>query len=393
MNTGTVTSLFLKPLLYLLSFVFPRDPTIWTFSTDVTGRFAENPKYLFLDVNERFDDIRPIWIGDDPETVARLRRNGYEAYSPDSWKGRYYALRSKFVFLSHSLHFWEYTGGATVVQMWHGNALKRLGNDLGDEPSPLLKLYQRLIGKNWDEFAVTSDGAAFLPFASAHGIDRDDAMVSGYPRTDTLFRELEGERIGPNAETYEEIESLSEEATVVAYMPTYRRAFGNEDGQVIDDSWLELSALNETLTEANAHFLMKFHPRSTVAVEPEAFDRIHLLPEKLDVYPALKHVDVLVTDYSSIFFDYLLLDRPLLLYPKDRDEYEAQRGFYFDYEEITPGPKARTPEELNEQLEQLLAGGDEYADDRRHVRNLFYEHADGFASERVYNHVKDEYDT
>lgn len=391
MGPASLRSVLLKPLAYLLSALVPRRDDRWVFTTDVTGRFAENTKYLFLHAANEREGVRPVWISSDDETVARLRANDYEAYRPDSWRGRYAVLRSKFVFLSHSLSFWEYTAGATVVQLWHGNALKKLGKDTAGTPSPLVRLYQRFAGKDWDEFAVTNRGVALLPFTSAHDVRESTAMVTGYPRTDALFGPVEGETIGPNPQTYDRLESLSEDATVIAYMPTYRRGFGSRDGQVPGEALLNLESLDELLVERDAYFLVKLHPNSPVSIDADRFERVEVLPDDLDVYPALRHVDVLVTDYSSIFFDYLLTDRPTIFYPYDLDEYRDRRGFYFDYETITPGPTATTPDELHEAIARCLDGGDEYAAQRAFVRDLFYGYQDGDAAERVCRHVVETY--
>lgn len=391
MRGTLVVSVFVKPLVYLLSFLAPRRDDVWVFTTDESGRFAENTKYLFLHVNETREGIRPVWIAGDGQTVTRLQENGYEAYRRDSWRARYLVLRSEFVFLSHSLSFWEYTGGATVIQLWHGNALKTLGRDNESEPSLLLRLFRKVVGKNWDAFAVTNRGTPRLPFASAHGIRETTAMATGYPRNDTLFKDLDGERLGPNSETYERFESLAESGTVVTYLPTYRSGFGNDDGQIFDEKKMNLRALDDLLKRENAHFLMKFHPSSTVDIDAERFDRIEVLPVDFDVYPALEYVDVLVTDYSSIFFDYLLLDRPLVFYPYDLESYRSNRGFYFSYDEITPGPTATNPTELNDRLERCLNGDDGYAERRECVRNTFYEHADGDSAERVCEYVEENY--
>lgn len=393
MIPASVKSFFLKPIVYLLSFLAPRRDDKWVFTTDESGRFAENTKYLFLYVANTSEDVRPVWISSDDDTIARLEANGHEAYRPDSWRGRFAILRSSVVFLTHGLLFWEYTGGATVVQLWHGNALKQLGRDNKGEPSLLTKLFQKVAGKDWNKFAITKDGAPLLPFSSAHGIRASDAMVTGYPRNDTLFGSIEGETIGANATTYEEIESLSDDATVIAYLPTYRQAFENQDGQVPGGEILGLEPLEELLERKGAHFLVKLHPSSSVNIDVKEFDRIHVLPDSFDVYPALKNVDVLVTDYSSILFDYLLTDNRMIFYPYDLEEYRAERGLYFGYCEITPGPIATTPDELHEAIERCLNGQDEHADHRAFVRDLFYEHQDGNASRRVYEYVKETYIT
>ena len=106
-----------------------------------------------------------------------------------------------------------------------------------------------------------------------------------------------------------------------------------------------------------------------------------------DANELLKHVDVLVTDYSSIYMDFLLLDRPVVFNPVDREEYEAQRGFLFPYDDHTPGAKARTEAQFLAALEAELQGLDPYAADRARTRALFHKHPGGGARERILGEV------
>jgi hypothetical protein len=112
------------------------------------------------------------------------------------------------------------------------------------------------------------------------------------------------------------------------------------------------------------------------------------------VYPFLPHADALVTDYSSVLFEYLLLDRPIVFYPYDLDRYRRSRDFYYDYEKVTPGPRAADFEELLAALERTVGVGngavrddeppaDEYADDRTAVRERFFDAPAGGRAEAV----------
>ena len=103
-----------------------------------------------------------------------------------------------------------------------------------------------------------------------------------------------------------------------------------------------------------------------------------------DIYPLLRDVDVLVTDYSSIYFDFLLLDRPVVFFCYDLDSYTRDdRALLFDYQTMTPGPKARTMAELVSALHQVAAGDDPWRAERALVASLVFDHLEAGASKRL----------
>ena len=102
-----------------------------------------------------------------------------------------------------------------------------------------------------------------------------------------------------------------------------------------------------------------------------------------DTDALLQHVDVLITDYSSIYMDFLLLDRPMIFKPVDLQEYESTRAFLFDYADTTPGAKVTTAEAFLSALEAELSGSDPYRADRARVRALFHKHPEGGARDRI----------
>ena len=109
-----------------------------------------------------------------------------------------------------------------------------------------------------------------------------------------------------------------------------------------------------------------------------------------DINLALKSVDVLITDYSGIYFDYLLLNKPIVFFPFDYDYYKNKdRGFYYDYfdEKITPGPKAKNWDEILVLLEDLFNGNDNYITKRIEARKKFNKYNEGNNSERVFREI------
>ncbi|ELZ13891.1 glycosyl/glycerophosphate transferase [Halovivax asiaticus JCM 14624] len=360
-----------------LAHAVPRDDSLWAFGCRGGEGFEGNAKYLFLHVATR-RDVRAVWLSKNEETVRELRRYGFEAHQTDTHSGKRTLLRAGTVFVTGSVTgvpLWP-TGGARVIQLWHGVPLKRIGADAPrfDGRSLVDRLATLYTYRQFDVITVT---AAQLQsyFADAFRTDAD-RPVTGYPRNDALFRQIPGERICQPADVHDEVAELNV-AWTYAYVPTYR-----EDGRSPADH-IDVAALDAFLAERDAAMLVKFHPFDEPALDPDELDRIHVLPSEFDLYPALRHVDTLVTDYSSIYVDYLLTDRPVAFYAVDRDRYADESGFYLEYDDVTPGPVATTFDELLDALDSLRTNPDAYADERERVRDLVFDHADGHAAERV----------
>ena len=108
-----------------------------------------------------------------------------------------------------------------------------------------------------------------------------------------------------------------------------------------------------------------------------------------DIYPVLKYSDALITDYSSIYFDYLLLDKPIIYYPIDLEEYQKKcRGFYRPYEELTAGVKAYNEQELINAIQDVINGVDDYKEERKVLRDKIFKYQDGRNCERVVEWIK-----
>ncbi len=376
---GSLLSLVAHRLAYLV----PRDDRVWAFGCRGGEGFEGNAKYLFLHVAARDDlDVRPVWVSESAETVAELRRHGFEAYRAGSARGLLALLRARYAFVTGSftdLPLWP-TGGATVVQLWHGVPLKRISADAPSFadlslPERLSRLY---VYRQFDRVAVTARRFTDA-FRSAFGVGPDRIVPTGYPRNDALFGAVPGFDVGQDRALHDEIAGV--DGPTLAYLPTYR-----DDGRPAADA-VDFAALDEFLGSRGATLLVKFHPFERPDVDEGELDNVRLLPPGFDVYPALRHVDALVTDYSSIYFDYLLLDRPVVFYAYDLDEYRANHGFYLDYESYAPGPIATDFDGLIDALDGCIDGADGYADERAAVRGEAFDHADGNAAARVVERV------
>lgn len=352
-----------------LSRVWGRDPALWVFGARFGTTFADNAKYQFLHVAAHCPDIRPVWLSKDRSLVRELQRRGYEAHYTYSPLGMYLNLRAGVVLVTHGLrdvNLWC-SGGARAVLLWHGTPLKHISWDSHFPREPLLvRLAHAYAHRVLDLVTVTTEAMVPL-FASALRVDPGVIAVTGYPRNDALFESIPGADIGTDCTVHRAVETLAADHPVLLYLPTFR---DSTEADALDA--LDFPALDALLDRYDAYLLVKTHPNDPLEPGAVASERIRCLPETTDSHLLLRHADALVTDYSSVFFDYLLLDRPVIFYAYDLDRYRFKRGFYFEYETVTPGPVVRTPAAFLRSVEQVLDGdADPYADERARVRERF----------------------
>ncbi len=385
-------------VLWWLAGLAPRDPSRWVFGSWYGRRFADNAKWLFLHAAaDPARRSRIAWISSDRRVVRMLRDEGLPAHHGWSPRGIAACLRAGvcvFDCYTSDVNYW-FTRGARLVNLWHGIPLKRIERDIESPVHFIARgtrggAWQRLlfrvgfpwIANRFDLIPASSEHVAGL-FASAFALPSADLPVTGFPRSDAL---LQPELIpGPwDREATGRIRALRERGLrVIAYLPTFRDRASREGGRELPVDW---EALDAFLREREAVFLLKLHGNDRVRLPALAvFENVAEIPAEADLYPLLREVDVLVTDYSSVYFDFLLLDRPIVFFPYDLEEYRRDsREFYGDYDELTPGPKARNFPALLMALEGALAGtGADHAPRRAALRDEYHRHLDDCASERV----------
>ena len=372
--------------LFLLSHFVPKKHNLWIFGSWGGVKYNDNSKYVFEYVNESCDDIKAVWLTKSKSTLQVVREKGYECHLMYSIKGVIYAVRSRIAFISQSktedLPLYINPYKTSIVQLWHGTPLKKIGADSHAKViknkgvfSKILNFIKRYffpqIGNYYSAFIVSSPEVAKI-IDSAYGSKVKPGMikVTGYPRNDALLN---------NAD------NLNSGEFKVIYMPTYRD--GSKDAVDLFDKYgFNISEVNKQLCVNNVTFDIKLHPQAAIS---DAFiqsvnksSNIKIV-NYLDIYAELGKYDLLITDYSSIFSDYLLLDRPIIFAPFDLNEYESLRGMYFNYDEITPGVKAFNWSEVMRGVFHALANKSSYANERKIVRERFNHKLDNKNCKRV----------
>ena len=234
--------------------------------------------------------------------------------------------------------------GVTIIQVWHAcGAFKRFGRATLESEWGADEIFLKWVSihSNYDLTLVSSASIAQIyadafgqpveKISAAFGIPRTDALAPS-PRRDATEREVRA-RLG-----------LTDNRTTILYAPTFRGADLMGAGA---PELLDIAALYRALGD-QYRLILRLHPfvKSAMRVPDEAKDFVVDASREPDVNEVMLAADILVTDYSSIIFEYALLNRPMAFLAPDLAAYERERGFFFDYRSGVPGPVVQTTEQL-----------------------------------------------
>lgn len=345
--------------------LMPRSYKIYVFGAWLGERFADNSKQLFIEAH-KYSEIRPVWIAKSDKVIDEVKKLGYEAYKWGTPKAVWMQLRAKYAVVSNGISDLQHTflGRAVIIDLWHGIPLKKVCYDdkyEKDWDSPKQKFRDRIINVPLGKMYYVATSETFVEiYQSAFRRKREQILCLGQPRSDIFFEEKKPEPYFPGKD-------------IILYCPTHRKE-GAEEIKI--SKLFDLDRLERFLSENNYYFVIKkhfYHRNETEKLDdyPHIIDATN---KNMDIQKLIMETKAMITDYSSIYIDYLLLDLPLLFYCYDYENYLASdREMYFEYEEVTPGVKAGNFDELLEELKDFAENGSEYAkEDRERVKNLFY---------------------
>lgn len=391
-------------VVYGTSFLSPRRKDCWVFVSHQAHGFAGNCKYFFLYVTQHHGDtIQCIWLTKDKDILYQLRRRGYVAYHYFSIHGLYSLLFSGSIIFDAYLSgvtFWL-SGGSRKINLWHGVGIKKSDRDI--KKGRLKRLYNaegiwklvvkflvpRVFLNSQVDYFVTTSSTYRNISQSAFGLSEQQIVVTGYPRNDVFFREVEDSDIGVGEKILMKLrEGKLQGKKVVLYAPTFRETAVGNFRDTIHRILFELNAFTEN---QNILFIFKGHTNIGKNINDRellGLGNVCVLDTSSDIYSILNDVDVLITDYSSIASDFLLLDKPIVFFPYDFAQYTTHdREFYFDYRSHSPGHIVYSTQELILILEKLITGTDEHVIDRRHMRSIYFNYIDGESSKRLFHAV------
>jgi CDP-glycerol glycerophosphotransferase (TagB/SpsB family) len=355
----------------------PKDTVLFVFPY---REYCENTRELLKAfISEMSPALRPVAFAYDRELVALLEKDfpGAVVYARSRAAYRVF-FRSSLVITSRGmLHstfypFFFVRSRKTLINLWHGIPLKRLGLQTKGT-------WEGKMGPETQTFDywIACSKYEQLSLAACFALNIDRIWITGTPRNDILFRHASAPRppAGPRQ---------------ILYAPTWRDGLDCVSLFPFDD--FDAVVLNRFLEEHDCQLVIRVHPneRGLNLGRFKEFDRIVIDDGSTSrsVQQHLCEVAVLITDYSSIYLDYLILDRPVLFIPYDIDDYAAKRGLFYDYESVTPGPKLRSQADLIRELASALRSPGRDAARRARVRAMFHEIDDGGASQELRRRIR-----
>jgi CDP-ribitol ribitolphosphotransferase len=342
----------------------------------LTGNLAR----IGREIGARLPGTRVVTLGQRPEPGRRGKLRGLVH---GFVAGYHLATARLFVVDSHFTPIYVVTprAGTTIVQTWHAcGAIKKIGYSVLDKAFGADELTVSMvpIHANYTLCLAASDAAAWQ-FVDAFRQPRELFVTDlGIPRTDLLFGD---QRSDETSAAIRRRYGLDDGRRVILYAPTFR---GESMLKARFHDGLDVARLRDVLGEDHV-LLVRLHPavRDELAIDPGLADFVVDVSDWPEMNELLPVVDVLVTDYSSVIFEFALLGRPMAFFAPDIDDYDAERGFYFDYRTGVPAPVFET----TEPLAAYLRAGDFDLGAVRAFAGLWFEVADGHASERFVERV------
>jgi len=347
-----------------------------------SGRlYIDNPKYLFEFLNKKSKN-KVIWITKNKDVNSELEKKGFNVLPFYSIKTIKLLRQAKYIFLSHGrldILPIKFSSSTTIILTWHGTPIKRINLNL--EKTYAYSKWNRIfkLKLEFNEYVnylltPTEDKEDHRILAKAFKIPLSKIFSSGYPRNDILYEKDEVflKKIKYKFEIARHIKRI------ILYAPTFRDDFVFRFP--LTNS--ELNLLNVLLKETNTIFLIKGHIFEE-EIDMKKYDHFQLIQKNADIQELLLISDVLVTDYSSMIFDYLLLNRPILLFAYDLEEYSRERGMYYDFKEIAPGPLLFNGKELIDAIKNIEKSDNDFREKRELIKDRFNKFTDGKSIERV----------
>lgn len=379
------------------------DPHVVVFSCFMGRSFADSPRAIYeaLCADPRFDNYEFWWIfrsdrleqfRDDPRLArAHLVERSTKEYQ------RLLARAKYWIFNARCPEYVQPKDDQVYVQCWHGTPLKRLGYDVEVDTTNALNTTLELA----DRFKMDSAKWSYLispsPFTSLHlsnafGLEEERrpqvVLEVGYPRNDRVARACaSAERLASLQETIRTELGIPKDKKLLLYAPTWRDNDYKSGVGYVQDSLIDFKLLQKELGNT---WCILFRPHYYIA---NSFDfkkygsfvyNAASVPDINDLYIV---ADALMTDYSSVFFDYAVTNRPLIFYWPDYAYYnEHVRGFYFDPHTL-PGPKCTTAQEVVAAVGDLDKWHTRFDSEYQKFRAYFLPQDDGHAAERAIEHI------
>ena len=356
--------LFIKGAFFsLLGFFIGRKPERLIFNSEFNTEFNHNSKYLFLYYLKHHPEFEVRFVINNLELKEQLNKT-IGPYFIDTYniKNILYILKAK-TWITSSLE--TPVGGfcqsykRSVFHLGHGAPLKRIGR--AEKYLNWKKaLYYRLIKGNFSYFFSTSE-AFSETWRACLNLKKEQVVIAGQARNEALNKDYQH---------YNQVIQLTDGKKHILYAPTWRPFDETKIFPFLDFDAEQIGAF----LECNHCVLhLRVHPNfeSEIPNKIKEIKNVKILSRHCvtDINEMLGQFDLLITDYSSIYVDYLLTQKPILFLPYDYEEYEEKIGFTIPYRQATPGPKPKIQIQFLQEVRRLLSDDSYYDQERKNAND------------------------
>jgi CDP-glycerol glycerophosphotransferase len=364
----------IRKVLYPLLRLLPMNKKTVVFQSFWGKSYSDNPRAIYEQMLEQNMGYNYVWFFNNENVEVKGKGKSVRV---NSWKYYYYLATAKyFINNANFPDFYEKRDGAVEVQTLHGTPLKTMGIDVPGEVDTEEKLNNllRRCGR-WDYLISPSNYVTELTRRCF--LYEKKMLEVGFPRNDKLFRNNNEQDI----KRLKEQLGIPLDKKIILYAPTWRvrKNFKLE---------LDLDKMQKQLGDDYVVILrLHYFVSSSIDVSKNKGFAYNLSTYD-DITDLYLISDLLITDYSSVMFDYAILNRPMLFFTYDLELYRDQlRGMYIDFEEEAPGPLARTTDDILEAVKNIKEYNGRYGTKMQQFRQKYCQYDDGHASENVIKRV------
>ncbi|MGP4063920.1 CDP-glycerol glycerophosphotransferase family protein [Oceanobacillus sp. M65] len=361
------------------------DDKLILFESGVGKQYSDSPRFIYEEIVERGLDYKKVWVCNkkvrfiDQDTIKVKR------LSPSYY---YYLAKAKIWVNNQNFPTYiEKRPQTTYLQTWHGTPLKKMlfdiQNIMGRSDDYLDRVSKAT--KTWD-YLISPSTYATKAFKSAFKYE-GEILETGYPRNDIFYnnnRDSIGSKIKSKL-------NIPVDKKIILYAPTFRDNQSTTNNKFIFDINMDLEKMQERLGEEYI-ILLRMHVviNNKLNIDKELRGFVQNVSNYSDIQELLLITDILITDYSSVMFDFANTKRPLLFYTYDLETYRDNiRGFYLDFENEAPGPLIKTTDEIIENVENIDRVKVEYKQKYDNFYSNYCKLDDGKASERIVDLIFD----
>ena len=382
-----------RALYYIGTYVLKPKDNIILFESSNGRNYTGNPRYVYEEILKQGLDkeFKSVWVFMDPNS-QELPGNAIKV-KKSHFKFLYYSIVSTaWIFDSRHLYYLKKSKGTKYIQTWHGTPLKKLGLDMdyvnmsGNQD---IEQYHEEFRQNsavW-QYLISQNSYSTEIFRRCFAFD-GEMLEIGYPRNDILINDNNQENIDSIKSKF----NVPKDKKVILYAPTWRDNEFYNSGEYKFATQMDFDAMKEALSDDYV-LIVKYHYLVKDDVDWKQYDNFVIeCDADWDIQELYLISDILITDYSSVMFDYAILRRPMIFFTYDLEFYKnSLRDFYFDMFEEVPGPIVEDTKSLIDEIRDLDNSEYElkYGEKYDKFQNKYNEFDKGIACKTIIDIIRD----